>query len=391
MPKIFDFPREEYEQRYRRTWKLMRRYGLDGLLVMTEPNYRYFTGHRSQFWVSNARPFYAVIVPDRAPVALVTFTEGEVFKGSSWLSDVRTWLGFADDSLPFLTDILKELHLKRARVGVDFGLEMRLGIPLTTFRKLEALNKAIKFVDGSPLLWELRLIKTPRELAYITKACRAADEGLRAGWRHARVGMTERDVRQHMAAKMIEAGADKVGFLPMTSGPGNYTRFLMDPTDRRLKKGDIVWVDAGCSVNGYWSDFNRIAAVGAARPEQRKAYKVVRELTSEILDKIRPGVSVAQLAAENARAHKRRGIAVPGNIPGRIGHGSGMDMTEPPSVASFDQTVLKAGMVIHIEPKMIYDYGPFQLEEVVAVTEKGYELLSPQAPIALPVAGRASL
>ena len=128
--------------------------------------------------------------------------------------------------------------------------------------------------------------------------------------------------------------------------------------------------------------------VGAASPEQRKAYKVVRDLTYEILDKIRAGVSVAELAAENTRAHKRRGIDVPGNIPGRIGHGSGMDMTEPPSVAPFDQTVLDAGMVIHIEPKMIYDYGPFQLEEVVAVTEKGYEFLSPNAPMALPVAGK---
>jgi len=389
MPIIPDFPRDEYEQRYQRAWKLMRTHGLDGLLVTSESNYRYLTGHRSQFWVSNARPFYAVIVPDRPPVALVTVTEGEVFKGSSWLDDVRTWLGFADDSLPYLTDILNELQLKRARVGVDFGLEMRLGIPLTTFRKLEALNKGIKFVDGSPLLWELRLIKTPRELAYIKKACRAANEGIRAGWRYARVGMSERDIRQHMAAKMIEAGADRVGYLPITSGPGNYKRFLMDPTNRRVRKGDIIWTDAGCSINGYWSDFNRIAAVGVASPEQRNAYTVVRELTYEILDKIRAGVSVAEVAAENTRAHKRRGIDVPGNIPGRVGHGSGMDMTEPPSVAPFDQTVLKAGMVIHIEPKMIYDYGPFQLEEVVAVTEKGYAFLSPNAPIALPVVGNS--
>ncbi len=388
MPLISDFPPSEYEQRYQRAWTLMRTYGLDGLLVMTESNYRYLTGHRSQFWVSNARPFYAIMVPDRPPVALVTFTEGEVFRGSSWLEDVRTWLGFADDSLPFLTDIFRELHLKRARVGVDFGLEMRLGIPLTTFRKLEALNRGITFVDGSPLLWDLRLIKTPRELAYIRRACRAADAGLRAGWRRARAGMAEREVRQHMAASMIEAGADKVGFLPMTSGPGNYTRFLMDPTDRRLEPGDIIWADAGCSVNGYWSDFNRIAAVDAASPEQRKAYRVVRELTSEILDKIRPGVPVSELAAENARAHQRRGIAVPGNIPGRIGHGSGLDMTEPPSVAAFDHTPLQAGMVIHIEPKMIYDYGPFQLEEVVAVTDAGYEFLSPRAPAALPLTGR---
>jgi Xaa-Pro aminopeptidase len=387
MAKYPDFPRDEYERRYARAWKLMRKHRLDGLLVTSESNYRYFTGHRSQFWVSNARPFYAVMAPGRRPVALVTVTETEAFRASSWLPDVRTWLGFADDSLPFLTDILGELGLKRARVGVDFGLEMRLGLPLTTFRRLEAMNKGVRFVDASPMLWEQRLIKSAGELAYIKKACAAADKGMKAGWRFARVGMPERDVRRHMAARMIEAGADKVGWLPLTAGPGNYKRFTMDPTGRRLKRGDVIWTDAGCSVNGYWSDFNRVAAVGAASPAQRRAYRVVRELTHEVLAKIRAGVPASEVAAENARAHKRRGIDVPGNIPGRVGHGSGMDMTEPPSIAPFDSTPLKAGMVIHIEPKMIYDYGPFQLEEVVAVTESGYEFLAPPAPKALPVAG----
>ena len=110
------------------------------------------------------------------------------------------------------------------------------------------LMAELKRSDGSPLLWELRLIKTPRELAYIKKACRAADKGIRAGWRHARVGMSEREIRQHMAAKMIEAGADRIGFLPITSGPGNYERFTMDPTNRRVKKGDIIWTDVGVAV-----------------------------------------------------------------------------------------------------------------------------------------------
>ena len=382
-----DFPKKEYEDRYRRAWKLMKKHGLDGLLVTSESNYRYFTGHRSQFWVSNARPYFAVIVPGRKPEVLVTFSEGEAFKYSSWLPPCRTWLGFADDAVPHLTDLFKDLGLKKGRVGVDFGLEMRLGIPITTFERFKSRNKGIKFVDGSPLLWELRLIKTRGELDYIKKACYAAGAGIDAGWKYTRIGMPENNIRNYMAARMIDAGADKVSWLPLTSGPGNYRRFTMDPTDRKVKRGDIIWTDAGCSVNGYWSDFNRVAAVDKASPEQKSAYKVVRELTYEVLDAIRAGVRTKDVAKENTLAHKRRGISTPGNIPGRVGHGSGMDMTEPPSVAAFDSTVLEPGMVIHIEPKMIYDYGPFQLEEVVAVTKTGYELLSPSAPKSLPVTG----
>jgi Xaa-Pro aminopeptidase len=72
-----------------------------------------------------------------------------------------------------------------------------------------------------------------------------------------------------------------------------------------------------------------------------------------------------------------------------MGHGSGLDITEPPSVALHDPTVLEPGMVIHVEPKMIRPFGFFQLEEVVAVTETGYEILTPPAPQRLPAAGTA--
>jgi Xaa-Pro aminopeptidase len=129
-------------------------------------------------------------------------------------------------------------------------------------------------------------------------------------------------------------------------------------------------------ANGYWSDFNRTATVGAASPKQRDAYKLVREHTYEMLDKIRAGVSVAEAAEANTLAPNRRGIDLPENIPGRIGRGSGMDMTEPPSVAPFDDTVLEAGTVVPIEPKMIHDYGPLRLEQVVAVSDNGCEFLS---------------
>ena len=123
---------------------------------------------------------------------------------------------------------------------------------------------------------------------------------------------------RHLARRMIDAGADKVGWLPLTSGPGNYRRFTMDPTDRKVKRGDIIWTNAGCSVNGYWSDFNRVAAVDKASKEQKDAYKVVWDLTYEVLDAIKAGVRTKDVAAENTAAHKRRGIATPGNIPGRV-------------------------------------------------------------------------
>jgi Xaa-Pro aminopeptidase len=61
---------------------------------------------------------------------------------------------------------------------------------------------------------------------------------------------------------------------------------------------------------------------------------------------------------------------------GRIGHGLGLQSTEPPNVSLTDPTILDVGMVITIEPAIVLDYGNYQVEQNVAVTEKGFEILS---------------
>ncbi len=384
-----EFSQSEYEERYKRAWQLMRAQGLAGLFVTSEANYRYLTGHRTQFWVSHSRPMFAVLPYGRPPIALMTEIEEAVFRSTSWLEDIRTWLGFEDDSLPILADMFRELGFQGERIGVDFGAEMRLGLPITSFRKLESLAKGVKFVDASPLLWSLRQIKSPREIAYIRKACRAAARGLRRGWRCLRVGMTERELQRRMAVAMLESGADKVQWLPIHSGPGNYAKFTMEPTGRRFRPGDMVWVDAGVTTNGYWSDFNRIAAVEKATPVQRDAYRTIWEITRACIEAVRPGIPICDVVKVRDVAYERLGFVETGSRSGRMGHGSGLDITEPPSVGAHDATVIEPGMVLHIEPKIIHPFGFFQLEEVIAVTENGSEYLSPAAPQRLPVVGAA--
>jgi Xaa-Pro aminopeptidase len=318
----------------------MQEHGLAGLLVTSEPNYRYLTGHRTQFWVSHSRPMFAVLPNGRPPIALVTEIEDAVIRGSSRLEDIRTWLGFVDDSLPVLADIFRELGFQGEKVGVDFGTEMRFGLPIPSFRRLESLARGVDFVDGSPVLWALRQIKSPREIAYIRKACAAAARGLSQGWRELRVGMTERQLQRRMAVVMLESGADKVLWLPIHAGPGNYAKFTMEPTGRRLRPGDMVWVDAGVTVNGYWSDFNRIAVVGKPTPQQRDTYKTIWQITRACIEAMRPGIPIGDLVTVRDDAYRRLGFVETVSRSGRMGHGSGLDITEPPSVALHDPTVL---------------------------------------------------
>lgn len=379
--KHADFPKAEYEGRYRRAWKLMREHGLDGLLVTGKANHRYLSGHYSEFSISTSRPMFTILAHGKPPVILTAFLEKDAVHETTWLKDARTYVGFADDAIAPLLDVFLDLGLTRARVGVDFGKEMHLALPLTVFRKLENTARGIRFVDGSPMLWRLRQIKSAAEIEFVRRSCRASGLGMKRAFATVRAGMTERRLQHRLMAEILKAGADAVPFLPIHSGPGNYGKGGQPATDRRIRTGDIVWSDPACTVKGYYSDFDRMVAVKRASREQRDLYRFIYDVTTECIDAIRPGRPISDAVKARDRIYKRSGLKETSGLAGRMGHASGLEMTEPPSVALFDRTVLEPGMVIHIEPKMARPFGAFLLEEVVAVTRKGApDYLSPRAP-----------
>lgn len=388
MPGSPDFPADEFEARYEKAWARMREDGLAALLLTSEPNYRYFTGHRSQFWVGNARPFYAVLPEGRAPVAIAASSEAATFENTSWIEDFRPYYGFADASIELLAQVLREHGLEGERIGVDFGEEMRLGMPLTTFESLKGLIPGTAFVDGAPTLWALRLVKSPAETAYKRRAMEIACDGFDRCWRETRAGMTEIEIQRRMAVAMIEEGAHHIGWLPCTSGLRDY-RFSQEPTERVVETGDIVWIDAGCTYHGYWSDVNRVAAVDRASEAQKDSYRRNRELTRRLVDVVRPGLAVSEIVGVWQAAATELGIPEDFTRFGRLGHGSGIQMLEPPSVWGEDHTELEPGMIIHLEPKTFAPHGCFQVEEVVVITGNGSDYLTREAPAELPVTGGA--
>ena len=75
-----------------------------------------------------------------------------------------------------------------------------------------------------------------------------------------------------------------------------------------------------------------------------------------------------------------------GNDVGRLGHGLGIQLTEWPSNAAWDNTVLESGMVITLEPGMTYEFGKLMVhEENIVIRDEGPELLSRRAPKELPI------
>ena len=373
-----EFPRAEYEVRWRRARELMGRAGLDALLVTSEANYRYLSGHHSAFWLSKARPMMLLLPREPPPILFLTTNQLPQAAFMSPVQDIRSWDGFMAEAIPVLADAIREAGLGRGRIGAELGFKQRLGIPVTEFQRLQALLHEAAFVDAAEVLWRLRRVKSPAEVGCLREAARITGEAYQAMFDTVRPGMTEREAHRTFLVELFRRGAERPGYIPITSGAGHYHRRTGGPTDRRLEPGDRLWLDGGCSFQGYWADFSRTVAVGRCTAAQAAAYREVRAVTHGCLEEARPGRPIAALALRAQREFERRGF--PWGAVSRVGHGIGLDLTEPPSIRADVDEPLQPGMVLTIEPTVVADHGLYQLEEIYAVTEAGHELLTAPAP-----------
>jgi len=135
----------------------------------------------------------------------------------------------------------------------------------------------------------------------------------------------------------------------------------------------MLWADLGFTADGYWSDYCRAAVVGGPSPQQIDRQRRIAEATAAGVALCRPGVAIADIAREVRRTSEHLGLAGLGF--GRLGHGIGLNATEPPSVVEHEPTILVRGMVITIEPAATYDDGLYCAEQIVVVGDQP-ELLS---------------
>ncbi len=226
----------------------------------------------------------------------------------------------------------------------------------------------------------LRTVKSPYEIACLRAAAQATSAAFAQVLAGTLTGVTERELARRIARAAIGAGADTLGWIAITSGSGSYDRFVSAPRDRVIREGDLVWSDVGVRVDGYWSDFCRAAVVGGPDSRQTELQEAVVEATNAGIEVARAGAAVGEVAAAVRDRSDSLGLDSLGF--GRLGHGIGLDATEPPSIAEFDETVLQPGMVVTIEPAVVDDTGIYCAEQVLAITDGAPEVLS-TAPVGL--------
>jgi Xaa-Pro aminopeptidase len=378
-PKFLTFTDEEYGQRLDRARRLMAEQRLDALLVSAVPNIVYLTGYRSYLFDSNFRPFLAVIPRDGDPTLLLPNLELGIGEEYSPFADVRAWGAtrgcIAPDAITAARDVITEKGLAKGRIGIEQGAGMRIGMGLDQFAQLKSFLPDVEWPNSAPLLWQLRRVKSPAEVASIRESQRITDAAYHAALDLGAVGVSERDLQRVLGTTMMQEGADKIGMLIVGSGPDRYKMANPYPSDRKLESGDMVIFDLGCVYNGYWSDITRGYFVGGVSDDQRRFYEAATAITEDAVKAVKPGVTCAEVDRVAEQSIVDRGYK--DNIIHRTGHSLGLEVHEIPSIAAGDETVLEPGMVVTIEPG-IYDFthGAYRMEDLILVTETGHEYLS---------------
>lgn len=378
------FSPAEFEKRVARAQQIMHRHELDAIFVTTPQNVRYFTGFDSQFWESPTRPWFVVVAREGSPVAVIPEI-GAPEMALTWMKDIRTWPAPVpqDDGISLLKSTLEAAPRRFGRVGAELGREMSLRMPVIDLLKLrDGLGSEV--VDGSPAIWDMRMVKTDAEVGHIHHICQIASEAYEALPNHISIGESEREIVRKLRIDVARRGADSTPFMPAISGPGGVSQIVCGPHDRAIEKGDILFIDTGSTFDGYFCDFDRNYAVGSISSEAARVHEALWLATEAGIAAAVSGATTDDVFRAMNRITEEAGAI--GNNVGRLGHGLGMQLTEPPSHRLGDGTVIVENMVLTIEPGMEYAPGKMIVhEENIVVTRDGPLLLTKRAPKEMPV------
>lgn len=368
------FPEAEFAARIARAQAMMARHGLAALLLTTEPEVRYFTGYITRFWESPTRPWFVVLPASGKPIAVIPAIGAPVM-ARTWVEDIRTWRApdLEDDGVSLLADTLRDVA-GDGPVGVPMGHETHVRMPLEDYARLGA---SVRLVPDHGIMRALRMVKSEAEIDKIRTACAVAGRAFDRVGDIAAPGVPLSQVFRRFQMLCLEEGADWVPYLAGGAGPLGYDDVISPASDTPLETGDVLMLDTGLMVDGYFCDYDRNFGIGSADARCLAGHRRLIEAVEAALAVARPGATAADLF--HAMDKVLTGGAG-GSEAGRYGHGLGMQLTEWPSLIPDDHTVLEPGMVLTLEPGVDIADGQILVhEENIVIREGAPEKLSPFA------------
>jgi len=241
----------------------------------------------------------------------------------------------------------------------------------------EELFATERLVDVTSLLEKAKAVKSDRDVERLRVTNEVARFGLDAFKEHAVAGRTEAEIAAAVGAAIVAKGHGHRGarvvrcYPTVCSGPETATGWqYFRSRDRKVERNDVVMLELGTAVDGYWADHTRTVVAGTASDRQREAMAAVLEAQQAAFEAARPGATGGEVDAASRAACKRAGFE---QFPHHTGHGVGFRYHESmPWLTPGSGHVLEAHMVIVAEPGIYEEgLGGFRWEDNAVVTESG--------------------
>lgn len=378
-----DFAVSEFEARTERAQRLMAVQGLDALFFTSEPELRYFTGFRTLFLQSPTRPWFLIVPASGKPIAVIPEI-GAVLMAQTWIEDIHTWSSphESDDGLSLLMGLLG----RYSNVGMMMGRESLLRMALSDFEKLRSALPNLQFTDASPLIAELRFVKSETEIEIIAKICGIAGRAFDRAAELFHIGQPFDETFRQFKIALLEEGAEDVPYLVGGKGRLGYGDVISPPNAAPIEAGDVVMLDTGATLKGYFCDFDRNFAFGRVDPAVAQTHETLWHATEAGLLAARPGATCADVFNAMQTVIDGAGSASSSGGVGRLGHGLGIQLTETPSLIAWDKTALCEGAVMTLEPSMPVPGGGMLVhEENIVIRDGAPQVLTPRASKEMPI------
>lgn len=363
-------PESEYAARRERLAQRMEERGIDALFVPPSSDLEYLTGLERDLpsfgqssyahgWVTGAfivpgrdplfvlpRMFVAFHLWGNEPEHLVTVNESDdgrarFRRATSSLGDVRT-LAIG------------------ARTWGESVLELQAALPSATL------------VNGTPIVNELRRVKSPLELELMTHAALIADGAMTACVDKVEPGVTMIELVEEVEHQLRIRGSRTPSFPThiFSYGYEQSHDSTMASGLEPIADGEAVMFDFGAVWAGYCSDFGRTIVCGEPHPEYERAYDVMLAAQEAGRAAAVPGALASEVNAACRAPIEEAGLGE--FFRHRMGHGIGLDVHEQPFISEEDMTPLEAGMTFTDEPSILWD-GHFavRIEDVVVCADGG--------------------
>ena len=297
------FTKEEFSERKSKVIQVLKKQGLDGLLMFRQESMYWLTGYDTFGYVY----FQCLVLTIKGELILLTRAPDlRQAQNTSIIKDIRIWMD-KDNANPAdeLKNILSELELEKSKLGIEYdayGLTGRNAIRLNN-----SLENFATLRDESELVSNLRVIKSPTEIVYVKKAAELADNAMEAAWKYAHADQNEAKILAEMQGAIFKGGGDYPANEFIIGSGKNALLCRYQSEKRKLDKIDQLSLEWAGTYKHYHSAMFRTIPIGKIKDKQKKMYDACVKALTNCENKLKPGNKAGEVFDIHAETFDRLG------------------------------------------------------------------------------------